>query len=59
MIVKMKKKPLTVLIAVCAFVSVMLINVFALRLSSIILMLAAAAVSLVVYLAGRKKEAEK
>ena len=58
MISKMKKKPLPVTIAVCAFAAVMLINIFALRLSSIILMLAAAAVSLTVYLAGRKKQKE-
>ena len=59
MIVNMKKKPLPIIIAACSFVAVMLINIFALRLSSIILMLTAAAVSLVVYLAGRKKEANK
>ena len=59
MTVKMKKKPLPTVIAVCAFIAVMLINIFALRLSSVILMLAAAAVSLAVYLAGRRKEEKK
>ena len=58
MIIRMKKKPLSVIITACAFVAVMLINVFALRLSSVILMLAAAAVSLVVYFAGRQREKE-
>ncbi len=58
MILKMKKRPLSILIAACAFTAVMLINIFALRLSSIILMLVAAAVSLAVYLAGRHKEKE-
>ena len=56
MLVKMKKKPLPITVAACAFVAVMLINVFSLRLSSIILMLAAATVSFVVYYAGRLKE---
>ena len=51
---KMKKTPMTAAIAVCSFAAVILINVFALRLSTIVLMLAAAVVSLVVYLVGRK-----
>lgn len=51
---KMKKTPMTAAIAVCAFAAVILINVFALRLSTIVLMLAAAVVSLAVYLVGRK-----
>ena len=59
MIVKMKKKPLPIIIAVCAFVAMMLINIFALRFSSMILMLFAAAVSLTVYLIGRQKEVRK
>lgn len=58
MIVKMQKKPLPVTIAACSFAAVMLINVFAVRLSSIILMLAAATVSLIVYFAGERKEKE-
>ena len=59
MIVKMKKKPLPIAIAVCAFVAMMLINVFSLRFSSMILMLFAAAVSLIVYLAGRNADGQK
>ncbi len=51
---KMKKTPMTAAIAVCSFAAVILINVFALRLSTIVLMLAAAVVSLAVYLVGRK-----
>ena len=58
MIVKMKKRPLPVVITVCSFTVVMLINVFALRLSTIAVMLAAAAVSLTVYLIGRHREKE-
>lgn len=56
MIIKMKKKPLPIIIASVTFTAVMLINIFSLRLSSVILMLAAAAVSLTVYLAGRSRE---
>ena len=56
MILKMKKKPLPIVILCCAFTAVMLIDIFALRLSTIVLMLAAAVVSLAVYLIGRQKE---
>ena len=61
LILKSKKKPLSVVLLVCAAVAVLLINAFALHLSTVVLMLAAAAVSLVVYLAAgqRKKEAEQ
>ena len=61
MILKMKKKPLPVIILICSFIAVMLINVFALRISTIFFMLAAAAVSLIVYTVKRRtdKEAEK
>ena len=59
MIGKMKKKPLPVIIAAASFSAMLVINVFALRVSSIVLMLAAAALSLAAYLAGRKKEAKK
>ena len=54
MFLKMKKRPLTVTVAAFAFVSVMLINVFSLRLSTTVLMLASAAVCLSVYFARRK-----
>ncbi len=56
MILKTEKKPLNITIAAVSFAAVMLINVFALRLSSVVIMLAAAAVSLAVYIAGRRKE---
>ena len=58
MILKMKRKPLPIIIASCAFVAVMLINIFALHLSTIVLMLAAALVSLTVYIIKRQKEKE-
>lgn len=61
MIVRMKKKPLSIIIISAAFIGMMLIDVFALRISSVVLMLAAAAVGLTVYLIGRRggKEASE
>ena len=61
MIVKMKKRPLPLVILICAFAAVMAIDIFALRLSTIVIMFAAAAVSLIVYGAGKRtgKEALK
>ncbi len=53
MLRKMKKKPLSAGIAACAFAAMLLIDLFALRISSVALMLAAAAVSLSVFLAKR------
>lgn len=61
MIGKMEKKPLPIIILVCAFVAVTVINIFALHLSTIVLMLFAAVVSFVVFLIKRqaRKEAKK
>ena len=53
MIRKMQKKPLPLAIMGCAFLAMLLIDVFALRISSITLMLTAAAVSLLLFLARR------
>ncbi len=53
---KMKKKPLPVILAAAAFTAALLIDLFALRLSTVVLMLAAAAVSLAVYFVRLKKE---
>ncbi len=50
MIRKMQKKALPLTIMGCAFLAMLLIDVFALRISSITLMLTAAAVSLVLFL---------
>ncbi len=52
MIGKMQKKPLPRAIAGCSFIIMLLADAFALRVSSIGLMLAAAAVSIAVFLAG-------
>ncbi len=58
MIVKMKKNVLPVIVLAVAFVAMMLINVFALRVSTIVLMLSAAFAGLSVYLIKRRKEKE-
>ena len=51
MIKKMPKKPLMKGIMVCAFIAMMVINIFALRFSTIALMIIAAIVSLSVFIA--------
>lgn len=50
MLRKMQKKALPLTIMGCAFLAMLLIDVFALRISSITLMLTAAAVSLVLFM---------
>jgi len=59
MLKKMKKEPLTIGILVCAFIIMMAVNIFALNISSIILMLAAASVSLCMFLIGCSGRKEK
>ena len=58
MLLKMKKKPLTLIVLFTAFAAMMAIDLFALRVSTIVLMLAAAVVGLIVYLARRKSGKE-
>ncbi len=58
MIVKMKKEALSIIILSAAFAAMMLINIFALRISTIVLMLAAALAGLSVYLIKRHKNTE-
>ena len=53
MIRKMQKKPIPLTIMACAFLAMLLTDIFALRVSSVALMLAAAAVSLAVFLMKR------
>ena len=50
MIKKMQKKPIPLTIMICAFVAMLVIDVFALRISSITLMLIAAVISLAIFL---------
>ncbi len=62
MIGKMPKKPVPLTIMSCAFLAMLLIDFFALRISSITLMLTAAAVSLAIFMMKRnagKAGAEK
>ena len=56
MIRKMKKRPLPIAIMVCAAVSMLLIDIFALHVSSIMLMLVAAVISLSVYVTRTMRE---
>ena len=58
MIHKMKKKPLPIVILSAAFTAMMLINIFALRISTIVLMLSAALAGLTVYLIERHEHKE-
>ena len=53
MIRKMQKKPVPLAIMICAFVVMLLIDIFALKISSITLMLIAALISLVIFLMKR------
>ena len=53
MIGKMPKKPIPLAVMICAFLAMLLIDIFALRVSSIALMLIAAAVSLALFLMTR------
>ena len=53
MLKKMQKKPVPRIIMLCAFIAMLLINVFSVRISSIILMLTAGLISLVLFIAGR------
>ena len=62
MIRKMPKKPVPLTIMFCAFLAMLLIDFFALRISSVTLMLTAAAVSLAIFMVKRnagKADAEK
>ena len=53
MIRKMKKKPFPSAVMVCAFAAMLMINIFSLRISSIVLMMTAGLVSLVVFVAEK------
>jgi chromate transporter len=50
MIKKMQKKPVPLTIMICAFCAMLLIDIFALRISSITLMLIAALISVAILL---------
>lgn len=50
MLKKMKKKPLQITVAACAFAAMLAADVFSLRISSIVLLIAAGAAALIVFL---------
>ena len=56
MIRKMPKKPFPVAVTICAFIAMLLISIFSLRVTSIMLMLIAALIGLVVFLITGRKE---
>ena len=58
MILKMKKKWLPITILACAFIIMMLVNWFSVKLSTIVLLLAAGLVSLVVFLVTKNTAKE-
>ncbi len=53
MLRKMQKKPMPRAFMLCAFAAMLLINIFSVRISSIILMLAAGLISLILFMAGK------
>ena len=57
MLQKMKKKPMPLAFMLCAFAAMLLINIFSVRISSIVLMLTCGLISLVIFMV--KKPAAK
>ena len=57
MLQKMQKKPMPRVFMLCAFAAMLLINIFSVRISSIILMLTAGLISLIIFVI--KKPAAK
>ena len=55
MIQKMQKKWMPRVFRICAFVAMMLINVFSVRISTIVLMLAAGVISLIIFMIQKQK----
>lgn len=55
MIQKMQKKWMPRIFMICAFVAMMLINVFSVRISTIVLMLAAGVISLIIFVIQKQK----
>lgn len=55
MIRKMEKKPLPLMIMISSLAVMLLVDIFSVRLSTIIVMLAAGAVSLIVYMISRRR----
>ena len=57
MLQKMQKKPMPLAFMLCAFAAMLLINIFSVRISSIVLMLSAGLISLIIFIV--KKPAAK
>ena len=53
MLQKMQKKPLPKAFMLCAFAAMLLINIFSVRISSIVLMLAAGLISLIIFMVSK------
>ncbi len=58
MIKKMQKKTMTIAFVLCSFVIMLIINIFSLKFSSVALMLVAAIISLVIFIAKGKPETD-
>ena len=60
MLIKMKKKPMPIIMVVCSAVAMMLISIFSINISSMVLMLVSAFIGIVVFIIGsHAKEGEK
>ena len=55
MLKRLKKKPLSVVILTVSFLSMLAMDIFAVRISTVVLVLAAGAAGLIAYLIGRRK----
>jgi len=58
MITKMKKRPFAIIILVCSFAAMMLINIYSLTFSSVSIMLIAGAISLAIYMVHNSLQAK-
>jgi len=60
MLIKIKKKPMPIIMVVCSAVAMMLISIFSINISSMVLMLVSAFIGIVVFIIGsHAKEGEK
>ena len=55
----MQKNALSKIFVIASFIMMMIVNIFALRISTIVLMLAAGAVSLLLFMAAKPGAADK
>ena len=60
MLIKIKKKPMQIIMVVCSAVAMMLISIFSINISSMVLMLVSAFIGIVVFIIGsHSKKGEK